>query len=307
MFVMMYIYVMNLSGIDLNLLTVLDALLDERSVTRAARRVGLSQSAMSNALARLRHVLGDPLLVRASKEMVPTPRAASLATPIREALSMVERALASDVFDPSVARRTFTIAAPDSQELLLAPRLMARLAVAAPQVQVRFIPPARGADPTELLRSEAADVALMNIAPIAPPLRTRQWFREHFVCISPKGLRGKLTLARFCALPHVLVAPYGTPGSFVDDALAKRGKSRTVAMRVSSFSSAPVIVAESDCIATFPSRLARRFAEWLPLKIHDLPLPVSEVAIGAAWHPRVDRDPAHLWFRDLLAAVASEL
>jgi DNA-binding transcriptional LysR family regulator len=119
-------------------------------------------------------------------------------------------------------------------------------------------------------------------------------------------LRGKLTLPRFCALPQLLVAPYGTPGSFVDDALAKRGRERTIVARVSSFSSAPVIVAESDCIATFPSRLARRFAEWLPLRIHALPLLVPEVPIGAVWHSRVDRDPAHRWFRDLLAAVATD-
>jgi DNA-binding transcriptional LysR family regulator len=301
---------MNLSAIDLNLLTVLDALLDERSVTRAARRVGLSQSAMSNALARLRDVLGDPLFVRTSKQMVPTPRAAGLAAPIREALSTVERALAPDAFDPGTARRTFTITAPDSQELLLVPNLMARLGAVAPGIQVRVIPPARGADPTELLQSGTADVALMKVATIGPPLHTRPWFREHFVCIARKGhpgLRGKLTLARFCALPHVLVAPYGASGSFVDDALAKRGKQRTIAVRVSTFSSAPVIVVESDCIATFPSRLARRFAKWLPLATHELPFPVSAVPIGAVWHARVDRDPAHRWFRDLLASVASDV
>jgi DNA-binding transcriptional LysR family regulator len=184
---------------------------------------------------------------------------------------------------------------------------MARLAAEAPGVQVRVIPPARHADPTELLESGAADLAVMRIVPSNRPLRVRELYRAPFVCIVRRGntrLRGALTLKRFCELPHVVVDPYGAPGNFVDDALAKRGKSRTIAVRVSSFLSAPVIVSETDCLATFPSRLANRFARWLPLEVHRLPLPIPEAPIGAIWHPRVDQETAHRWFRELLAGVA---
>jgi DNA-binding transcriptional LysR family regulator len=117
-------------------------------------------------------------------------------------------------------------------------------------------------------------------------------------------VRGRLTLARFAALPHVLVAPYGNAGSFVDEALAKKGMRRTVAIRVSSFLSAPVIVAESDCIGTVSSRLARWSAGWLPLRLLEPPLPLPEISIGAVWHPRVEEDAGHRWFRDVLLSIA---
>jgi DNA-binding transcriptional LysR family regulator len=306
MFVMIYIHGMNLSAFDLNLLVALDALLTERSVTRAARRLGLSQPAMSNALARLRSALSDPVLVRASNRMVPTRRAEGLSAPVRDALSIVERALAGSVFDPMVARRTFTVAASDHREMHLIPRLMARLAKEAPGVRVCVIPPARGADPTGLLESDGADMAVMKVEAIRPPLRAEEWFREPFVCISRRAhprLRGGLTLASYAALPHVVVAPYGTPGSFVDVALAKAGKSRDVAVRVSSFSAAPVIVAASDCIATVPSSVAHQFLGWLRLQVYEPPLALPETPIGAVWHRRVDDDPGHRWFRAVLASI----
>jgi DNA-binding transcriptional LysR family regulator len=307
MFYIVSIHVVNLSVVDLNLLVALDALLVEKSVTRAARRVGLSQPAMSNALARLRALFADPILVRAAKGMVPTPRADGLAAPIREALSTVERALAPPAFDPRTAHRTFTIATVDTNEVELVPKLIARLATEAPAVDVRVIPPARGANPTALLESETADIAVMAVKPVGPPLRAEAWYRERFVCIARKGhpaLRGRLTLPRFCALAHVLIAPYGNPGSYVDDALARLGRRRRVAARLSSFLSAPVLVAESDLIATVGSRLARRAAAWLPLQILDLPLRLPEVEIGAIWHPRVEHDAGHRWFRELLGAIA---
>ncbi|MDP9000418.1 MAG: LysR family transcriptional regulator [Myxococcota bacterium] len=303
---MTYIHEVNLSAIDMNLLVILDALLSEKSVTRAARRVGLSQPAMSNALSRLRAMLGDPVLVRSSKGMVPTPFATELAAPLRDALATVDRVLAPRKFDPLVARREFTISTTDSVEMRLMPKLMARLASDAPGVHVRVIPPSRGADPTELLESGGADIAIMNTTPVRPPLEVRDWFREQFVCIARKEhphLRGRLTLAKFTALRHVLVAPYGSGGSVVDDALAARSLRRTVAVRVSSFLSAPVIVAESECIATVSARLAHRCAEWLPLQIHAPPLPLPDMPIGAVWHPRVEDDDAHRWFRDLLESI----
>jgi len=307
MFCMGYIHAMNLSGIDLNLLVALDALLTEKSVTRAARRVGLSQPAMSNALARLRSLLADPLLVRSSKGMAPTSRAHGLIGPISEALRTVERALAAPDFDARRAARTFTIATSDSTEMELVPSLMARLAAEGPGINVRVIPPARGADPTALLESDTADVAVLSVGPIVPPLLKQEWYRERFVCIARKGhprVRGRLTLSRFCELQHVLVAPFGNPGSFVDDALEKQGRRRQVAVRVSSFLSAPVIVAESNYIATIAFRLARRCAQWLPLQIFAPPLRLPEVPVGVVWHPRAEHDPGHRWFRETLASVA---
>ena len=305
---MRYIHSVNLSAIDLNLLVAFDALFAEANVTRAARRVGLSQPAMSNALARLRDTLGDPLFVRTPRGMLATPRARELAAPVRAALATLETSLTGARFDPATASRTFTIAASDSIEILMGAPLVARLATAAPGVRVVIVPPARATDPTELLESERADVAIMNTWAIAPPLRTSLLFSQRLVVIARRGhprIRRRLTMAQFTAVPHVLVAPYGTPGSIIDDALAKHRRTRTVAIRVSSFSSAPALVAETDCIAVIAERLARRVATWLPLQILELPLELRPVTIGQVWHPRVDADEAHRWFRGVLTEVAA--
>src|SRR5262245_58388030 len=212
-----------LSGLDLNLLLALDALLGERHVPRAAARLGMTQSAASHALARLRTALRDPLLVRGPRGgMVPTARAEALAGPLATALAALAAAVHGPPgFDPATARRTFHIVAGDYAELVVLPRLAARIGAAAPAVDL-WLHPA----PTDLTGAFAAGTIDCMIAPV----RGRAWpagcyekrlFPETFTCVVRAGhpvARRRLTIARYCALPHLLVAPRGTPGSIIDDA-----------------------------------------------------------------------------------------
>jgi DNA-binding transcriptional LysR family regulator len=312
MFMMVYIHTVNLAAIDLNLLVALDALLAESNVTRAAKRVGLSQPAMSNALKRLRDLVGDPLFVRTPRGMLPTPRARELAGPVRDALAGLERALTPARFDPRTESRTFTIAAADSLELILGGPLLEALRAEAPAIRVAIVPPPRGADPTELFESGHADVAIraiMNVAPaVKAPLRTEELFVQRLVVVArgtpTAAARRKMSISQFTTAHHVLVAPYGSPGSIIDDALARQRRTRTVAMRVSTFAAAPTIVATTDCIAVIPESIATRFAALLPLQIFELPFEPPAVPIGLIWHQRMDSDDAHLWFRALVKRSA---
>lgn len=302
----------NLGALDLNLLRVLDALLGERHVTRAARRVGLSQPATSHALARLRAALGDPLLVRGpGGALVPTPRAAALQPRLRAALDAVAAALRGDApFDPATARSTFRIATGDYAEMVILPGLMARLARDAPHVDLRVVPPASGGDEREGLAAGEVDVVL---APRRGPggaagLYERRLFDETFTCLVRRGhpaTAQRLTLARYEALSHVLVAPRGTPGSFVDDALAALGRRRRVALTVPHFLVAPHVVAATDLIVTLASRIADVVAGPLDLVALPPPLELPGFTMSLWWHERNHHDPAQRWLRDAIATVAT--
>lgn len=296
-----------LSAIDMNLLVALDVLLDTRSVTAAARRLSVSQSAMSHQLSRLRALTGDPLLVRTREGMMPTPRAMALSLPVREGLERISSALSErPVWDPGTARRTFHIGTSDYAELVLLPPLMARLSRRAPGVDL-FVR-ALDEDIAAQLSAGAIDIAL---AP-EPQLRGQNGHTEHladerFVCIMRKGhplAKKKLTLDRFCAANHALIAPSGRPGGYVDDALRALGRSRRVALAVPHFLVAPHVVAESDLVLTLAERVARTFAEFLPLQIVAPPLELGGFTMLQAWHPRTHEDPGHRWLRAELATVA---
>ena len=297
----------DLAHLDLNLVVALDALLAERHVTRAARRLALSQSATSHALARLRRTLDDPLLVRgAAGELLRTPRAEALAPLVTRALVDLTLALRGEAtFAPATAQRRVRIAASDYAEAAVVPTLVARLAAAAPGIELvlRPVPP----DATARLATGDLDLVL------APPrsdefgagIRRRTLFDETLVVAMRKGhplARARLTLPRFCAAAHLLVAPRGTPGSFVDDALAARGRSRRVAVTLSNFLTAPAILAASDLVATLPRRVVQGRAE---LVQRPAPLPLPGFALAMLWHERAEHDAGHAWLRrELAAAVA---
>jgi DNA-binding transcriptional LysR family regulator len=301
---------MNLAGADLNLLVTFDALLAERSVTRAAERVGLSQSAMSNALRRLRAWLDDPVLVRTRDGMAPTRRALQLVDPIHEALAQVDRALASGRgFEPRTSRHTFRIATADVVEFMLLPRLLPRLAAEAPGISIE-VSKLHGGFPAEELRAGRLDLAIGTYGDTVEPFRSQPMFEERFVCAVRKGhpaVRRRLTLARFVALGHVLVAPHGHPGGIVDRLLAERGLARRVVTTTPHFLIAPILVAHSDLVATLPERVARQLASFLPLAIHAPPLDVPGFAIHMAWHSRTADDPPHRWLRAVLTELAGTL
>lgn len=302
---------MNLAAIDLNLLVALEALLGERHVTRAAARLGLSQSATSHALARLRRLLGDPLLVRDGQSLVPTVRAAALAPRLSEALGSLRAALAPPAaFDPATARRRFTIGLADYAQFVLLPPLLARLSEAAPYVDLVARDYAAG-QLGELDFTVAPDRSVMRADPLAgPALRARRLFRERYVCVARRGhpkIGKKLDLATFVALPHAFIAPRGTPGGVVDEALAERGLTRRVALMIQHFLVAPYAIAGSDLVITLAERLALAFVERLPLVIHEPPLPLPQFTMQLYWHERHHLDPAHRWLREQLIEVGRSL
>lgn len=296
---------MRLAGVDLNLLTALDALLEDRHVTRAARRVGVSQPAMSHSLRRLRELLGDPLLVRTARGMEATPRAGELRPAVRAALEAAAVVLqAAPAFDPR-AERTFTVATADQPALQLLPPLIARIAERAPGVaiQLRTVP----IDITTALAEGGLDLVIGVFGDAPAQTRTELLWADGFLSVVRRGgpdTRGPFTLARFLARPHLLVAPGGRPGSVVDDLLAQRGLARRVAVTVPHFLLAPALVAASALVWTAPATFARTVARRYPLAVRPPPLAIPAFAIAMRWHVRVDRDPGLAWLREQLRAVA---
>jgi DNA-binding transcriptional LysR family regulator len=299
---------MDVRTVDLNLLVALDALLAERNVTRAAARLRLSQSAMSAALARLRTLFGDPLLLRTSGGMLPTSKGQELVAPVRQVLGEIGRLVEPPgTFDPAGAERTFTIAASDYVEYAILPRLVDFFEARAPRARLAVRPMDFGAVGRSL---EAGDVDLGILgAAFAPPsARSRPLFVERFVCVVRKdhpGVAERLTLDDYCALHHVLVSPSG--GAFTapaDDALAALGRTRHVRLAVPHFLLVPEILTRSDMIAVLPERLARGYGE--RFRVFDLPFELAPFTIMAVWHERTHRDPALAWLRQSLADLMSE-
>jgi DNA-binding transcriptional LysR family regulator len=299
----------HLSGIDLNLLPLFDALIGERHVTRAGRRVGLSQPAASRGLARLRELVGDPLLVRTATGLVPTPRALALHGPVRAALGLVEGALAPEApFDPKVARRTVQLATTDYAELVLLPPLVARLGRDAPGIVLWQ----RAIGTAAIDRLLASDVELV-LSPVlqgtalSRGVRQQELFTERFVCIVRRGhplARGRLTLARYVAARHAFIAPRGRRGGTVDDLLAARGLSREIALATPHFLVAPFAVAESDLVLTVPERVARTYARSLPLAILEPPMELPGFSVSVLWHERTDADEGLAWVRRCLVEAS---
>lgn len=298
----------HLARLDLNLLLHLEALLSERNVTRAARRVGLTQSAMSRSLAKLRDELSDPLLVRSGRGMLLTPRAEALGPALTRALGELE-ALVLDrpSFDPKTARLRFTLCTVDFVEALLLPALGAHLDRHAPGIELSVVRP--DADFERLLEDGSVDLVLGVKRERMAAVVWRKLFREEFVCLLRKGhpaLRGRFTLERFLELGHVMIGTGVGGASPVDDALAALGKRRRVALRLATFLVLPEVVASSDLVATHPLRLAARSIERLCLVERPPPLRVPGFEIHAGWHERRRRDAAHAWLRETVAAVARQ-
>lgn len=292
---------------DLNLLVVLEALLEKRSVTKAAKQVGLTQSALSSALGRLRATFADPLFVRTAAGMLPTPRALELEPELRLAMASLRRVITPGAFDPAAAKVTFRLATGDYAELLLLRPLIEALARSAPSANLSVTPVA--SKPASRLDDGSADVV---IAPFLQPdaqVEVDTLFDDGFVCAMRKrhpATRNRLTLARFARLRHLLVSPEGEGPAYVDHVLAQAGLSREVAVRVPHFAVAERLLAESDLIATLPSRLVEQMAKSSIVGVRP-PFETQRFTMNAAWHRRTLASPAHRWFRSLLAEVASRL
>lgn len=310
---MMIMHEVNIAGLDLNLVAALHALVAERHVTRAARRIGISQPAMSHALARLRERLGDPILVRGARGMQPTPRAEAMREPLERALGDIARVLSPpEAFDPARARRRFTIATNDYAELVLFPALLERLWREAPGVDVR-VTTLQASGETEL-REGRAHLAIapspLYAGAAAPGVFVQRLFSDRFVCVVREGhpvVKKRLSLDAFCALPHALVSPRGEGGGVVDEALAKLGKKRRVAILLPHFLVAPHVVRATDVVLTLAERVARSLAAPLGLVRVPPPLEVPGFGMVMAWHEQNHGDAAHAWLRALVADVARGL
>ena len=294
---------------SLDLLRLFQHLHRERHLTRAARRAGLSQPAMSRALGRLRELFGDPLFVRAAGGMVPTPRAEAIAPEVRTLLDSAKALLQPVSFDPAVLDRTFVIGTTDYLEADLLPALASNLARVAPQVTLSTRPLGDAVSVLESLAAGRFDLIVGPRPTLPSELTSQHLFDDTFVCALREGhprVGKRLSLERFLELGHVLIAPRGAPGGPVDRALERRGLSRRVAARTQSFLSAPLLVARTDLVLTGPARVLRPLAPLLGLRLLPPPLPLDSFAVHQGWHPRAQNDAAHRWFRTLLASIARE-
>ena len=295
----------NIKNLDLNLLKALDALLDERSVTRAAERLSLTQPAVSGMLTRLRESFDDPLFVRTQRGIAPTLRAQALAGPLKELLCNAEALLRPQGFDPATAHMTLRIAATDYALQAVVLPFLAVLRQRAPGLCVAVVP-AQHLPLHERLERGDIDLALITPENATPDLHARRLFDERYVCVMradhPDARRRCLSLTRFCELDHALVS-YGG-GSFrgvTDEALERLGRQRRVALSVTSFLVLPEILRSSDLIAVVPQRLVTPDSG---LVVLEPPLEIPGFTKTAAWHERTHRSPGHQWARGLLFELA---
>lgn len=292
----------NLHGVDLNLLKLLHALVEERSVTRAGVRLGLSQPAASRALARLRRLLSDRLVVRTPTGLDLTPRALALVEPVRRVLEDMSAIVAPVHFDPGKATGRIRIAAIDRLTALVAPALLARFANTTPMLDLDFVQPV--GDNVALVADGVADLALGVFDDLPPGLFRRILYEDDFVCLLRQGhpvLDGAWTAERFAALSHAAVLITGRGEAPVDTALARLGISRRVAIRVPHFLAAAIIVASSDLVLSVPRQLANMLSTGLQVATRELPLALPRVDVAMIWHERRQDDPAHAWLRDSVA------
>lgn len=291
---------------DLNLLVPLDVLLAEGSVARAARRLRLSASAMSRTLARLREATGDPLLVRAGRSLVPTPRAIELRDRVSRIVQDAQGALRPvATLDLARLARTFTLRTSDGFAESFGPALLARVAREASHVRLRFV--AKSDKENAPLREGTVDLETGVVeANTGPELRAWGLFRDHFVGVVRAGhplAEGEVSLQRYLAGRHVLSSRRGRNSGLIDELLAASGHAREIAAIASGFSIALALTRATDLIATVPDR--HTAAMRTDLIAFPLPFPVPAITVSLLWHPRLDADAAHRWLRQCVREVCA--
>ena len=298
---------MNIRNVDLNLLVALDALLAERSVSRAAVRLHLSQPAASALLARLRELFDDPLLLRSARGMLPTPRALELLAPVRQVLDDIDGIVQPRAaFHAASAQHTFTLSASDYVEYALLPKLVDYLEHKAPGVRLAVRPLDLQTVAKQMENGEV-DLCITGLQNAAPGLQVRPLYTERIVSVVRRnhpGVGARLTLDKFCSLEHIQVSVRGGFTARVDEALAAVGRKRHARLAVPHYLLVPEIVARSDMISSLPERLARGYAK--QLRIFEPPLEIPGFTVGEIWHERNQRDPAQQWLRDVLLELAQE-
>ncbi|SFW72844.1 DNA-binding transcriptional regulator, LysR family [Pseudomonas sp. NFACC09-4] len=303
---------MDFHGIDLNLLVAFDALMTERNVTRAAARVGVSQPAMSAALARLRKLWGDPLFARSADGLLPTPRARELAVPIAQALHQLQVALVErPAFNPSEARAVFKLGLSDYPAYVLLPALLQALAEQAPGVSVNVHAFNDRDHTVDMLDNGLIDAAV-GVPPTQAAARilNRTVLRDEFVTIVAHDhpvARRAMTLKAYLALRHVLVSPEQDLYGVVDQALAQQGKQRELALTLPQMFAVPSLIARTRLTATVMRRVAMSAAGSHKLVMFPPPVTLPPMTFDLIWHRRSESHPAQQWFRELIAEVAGQL
>ncbi len=295
-----------MADIDLNLLVALDTLLAEGSVAKAAERLRLSASAMSRTLSRLRAATGDPLLVRAGRGLVPTPRASELRERVgrlvQEAQEVLRPAAALDL---AALEKTFTLRTSDGFVDNFGPALLARLATDAPSVRLHFVQKLDRR--TTGLRDGGVDLETGVVSTATgPEVRTQALFRDRFIGVARRGhalTQGQITATRYAAENHILGPREPSGRGPVDEALAALGLERRIATVVNGFASALALVRGSDLVAAVPERHTQAMREGL--FSFALPFAAPEMTVSLLWHPRLDADPAHRWLRACVRDVCS--
>ena len=300
---------MNMIDLDLNLLRAFDAIAADGSVTAAGERLGLSQPAMSNALARLRQLFGDPLFVRTPRGMRPTPFAQQLAQPVREALRLIQGALQQHAgFDPRSSGNTFRLFMSDIGEMVFLPGLLERIEHDAPGVKIEVVRiPIK--DVHAALEAGEIDLAVGFLPGLTTGMRAQPLFREHYVCMlraDHPGIGAKISAKQFREAAHVLVSYAGTGHQVIEETLLAEGLSERIAVRVPHFLVVPMILARTDLIVTVPSRVAAIFAQPGNFKVLKLPVDMPSFEVRLHWHERYHQDPANRWLREVMTELYLE-
>ncbi len=300
---------MDLHGIDLNLLVAFNALVNERSVTRAGKRIGLSQPAMSAALARLRVLCADELFVRGPKELQPTPRALDLAEPLARALENIQRSFGfAQSFDPQLTSTRFNLGLSEHPAVKVLPKIMACIHRLAPSATVHIRPFIARDDAVALLDSGEIDLAI-GVPPRSAPGRilTRPLFKERFVCVVRRGhpaARVPLDLQAFVGMSHLLVSPENDQFGHMDAALAEQGLRRRLVITLPYMYAALRLVLDSDLIATLMEGVVNGSGFTSELCVLETPLPLDPILHVMAWHRRNDGHPAQRWLRECIAELS---
>jgi DNA-binding transcriptional LysR family regulator len=309
----------NFRTLDLNLLRVFDEVMAERNLTRAARNLSLTQPAVSNALRRLREVLGDDLVRRSGAGVEPTPRALALWPAVRDALLQLQHTLAPNEFDAAIADTTFVLAMADATAAELIPGLVQIAQVEAPAISVRVVP-LTTRDPRQLLESEGADMAVgyfpaviasltaRGQSGVAVPFETQRLYVGQYVCVMRRGhplAARPLTLDDYCAARHLLVSFSGRPYGFIDQTLSALGRERRIVVTVNQFFTAGRVVANSDLLTVLPRHFVSVTGIDEQLMLCDLPFDQPLVHVDAVWHRRAQHGHAHQWLRDALIRSAA--
>jgi DNA-binding transcriptional LysR family regulator len=295
---------MNWKTFDLNLLIVFDAVMQERNLTRAGDRLGMSQPAVSHALSRLRHALKDDLLVRSPEGMRPTPRAERMLVPIQAALRELQVTLEADEFDPSASSHEFAIAANNYAARAVIPSLVHRVAQLAPSV-VLDVRPLGLLNVLDQLDNGDIELALSSLMEGGDRFKCVRLLEDEYAVVLSSDhadARSELSIEQFSAAPHVGITSSGDDAHFIDDALAERGLVRLISAKVPLHSLVSTLVG-SPAVSVLPRRVATDLTAYAPLTIKPLPFASPRIALAMIWHRRLDNHPAHRWLRATLRAA----